>query len=856
MPRKDDLKNRLDELFSSPQPAPMGDLAAAPDAAQPARSEALTAEHTVEQVAIESPAQATLGVTGMLTETFSALAVGLCITGVDGRFAWANQAFCQMLGYSLEELVGSTFQAITHPEDLRIGGEALRAMLAGEQDAAAIQKRYLTRDQTVIWVDLNVTLIKDAEGKPLHFITLANDITGQKQTAIELEKRLRELRCLSDIGHRIDEKPALDDFLEWVAERVPSAFQMPESCIAALEYGGRIYGNPQALEQASKNVGGLRIGDKLVGWLHIAYTQPGVFVDEESALIGGIVSRVCGYIDSQLLLNQAGKAEAAMAKRVSELAMVAQISTTIATILDPGQMLQQVVDLTKENFYLYHVHIYLLDEATQELKLAAGAFEVGRLMVAGSWRIPVELEKSLIARSARERRGVIVNDVSLDPGFLPNELLPDTRSEMAVPMLMGGRLLGILDLQSEYQSRFTEEDVTIFIALASQISVALENARQYEETIKRTQELGVLNEMGRAMSSLLDVDRVLGSIYRYTARLMPVESFFVAIYDEETQMVTIPYGFNDGIPTTSPSTKLGHGMTDYVLRSGEPLLIARDVMTRMSELGIEFLAYGDATPPQSWLGVPVLYGEKPLGAIVVQSVTTSGLYGVHEQELLLAVASQAANSLANARQYERAQAALSETSRSQNLLRTIIDSTPDWIFAKDREHRMILANKSFAESIHYDLNDVVGKHDLELGFPEENVMGNPEKGIRGYYWDDEDVMAQGKIIRNENEQNVVDGRTHFFSVYKGPLIDADGNIYGLLGYVRDVTEREQLLHEIQERANFEQRLRELSDSVRGTSDPEIVMRTAVRELGKVLGRKTYLRLGSEPAQEPAGDSHS
>ncbi len=110
-------------------------------------------------------------------------------------------------------------------------------------------------------------------------------------------------------------------------------------------------------------------------------------------------------------------------------------------------MLQTVVDLTKQSFDLYHAHIYLLDDSGDTLVLTKGAGQVGRKMVAAGRQIPMDAEQSLVAHAARSRQGVIVNDVRLDPEFLPNPLLPETRSEMAVPMIAGDRLLGVLDIQ-------------------------------------------------------------------------------------------------------------------------------------------------------------------------------------------------------------------------------------------------------------------------------------------------------------------------------------------------------------------------------------------------------------------------
>jgi signal transduction histidine kinase len=196
------------------------------------------------------------------------------------------------------------------------------------------------------------------------------------------------------------------------------------------------------------------------------------------------------------------RAEEAIAKRATELATVAQVSTTASTVLDPDKLLQAVVDLTKEKFDLYHTHIYLADDAWKVLLLAAGAGEVGRKMVAESWNIPLDHESSIVAGAARDRKTIVANDVyhDKDSQFLSNRLLPDTRSEMAVPMIVGEKVLGVFDVQADKVDYFSEEDVNIYITLAAQVAVALQNARLY---VEQASTLTQLRELDKLKSSFL-----------------------------------------------------------------------------------------------------------------------------------------------------------------------------------------------------------------------------------------------------------------------------------------------------------------------------------------------------------------
>ncbi|MCA9922290.1 MAG: GAF domain-containing protein [Anaerolineales bacterium] len=191
------------------------------------------------------------------------------------------------------------------------------------------------------------------------------------------------------------------------------------------------------------------------------------------------------------------QAQSIIAKRAAELQTVAEMSTAVAVTQDVAQLLQETADLTKERFQLYHAHIYLLSTQRDVLVLTAGAGAVGRQMVVEHRQIALNQERSLVAQAARTRQGVIENDVRGNPAFLPHPLLPNTRAEMAVPMIVGGQVIGVLDVQSDVVDRFTEQDVMIQTTLAAQIGVALENARSFE---KAQTAVTNLNELTRRLT--------------------------------------------------------------------------------------------------------------------------------------------------------------------------------------------------------------------------------------------------------------------------------------------------------------------------------------------------------------------
>lgn len=214
---------------------------------------------------------------------------------------------------------------------------------------------------------------------------------------------------------------------------------------------------------------------------------------EAADLVAAIAERVSAHLETIRLTEE-------LQKRAAELQTVATVSSTASTVLDPDTLLQSVVDMTRERFGLYHADIFLANETWQTLLMSAGSGEVGRKMIEEQHTIPMNADVSIVARAARERKTVIVNDVQNDPSFLSHPLLPETRSEMSIPIIVGDQLLGIFDVQSSKVNRFTDEDANIFTTLTAQVGVALQNARLYAE---QSATLTQLRELDRLKSSFL-----------------------------------------------------------------------------------------------------------------------------------------------------------------------------------------------------------------------------------------------------------------------------------------------------------------------------------------------------------------
>lgn len=341
-------------------------------------------------------------------------------------------------------------------------------------------------------------------------------------------------------------------------------------------------------------------------------------------------------------------------RRAAQLATVAEVGISTSTILESDRLLQEVVDLTKERFNLYHSHIYLLDEAGKTLVLVAGAGEPGRQMKAKGFSIPLNREQSLVARAAREQKGVTVNDVTQAPDFLPNPLLPDTRSELAVPMIVGNRLVGVFDVQSEVVGRFTDADINIQITLAAQVATSIQNVRQYEQAQKRAAELASVAEVSTVASRELNVEKMLSAVVHLTQRRFGLYHAHVFIFNENTAELKIAAcGWKEGDEHEGT-----HG-TAVIPLTQEQSLVARAGRTRQAVIVNDvhnepgWLPNPLLPDTASELAVPLVIGDRLLGVLDVQSDRPDA-FTQEDASIQIALASQVATALQNARSYAEA----------------------------------------------------------------------------------------------------------------------------------------------------------------------------------------------------------
>ncbi len=169
-------------------------------------------------------------------------------------------------------------------------------------------------------------------------------------------------------------------------------------------------------------------------------------------------------------------------RRTRQVETSTEIAQEIAATPGLEGLFARVVNMVQEQFGYYHVHVYTLEDS--QLIMQEGTGKAGRRMKGLDHKIPLEAEKSLVAHAAREKEPVLVSDVYRDPNWLPNPLLPETKSEIATPIKLRNEVLGVLDVQNNTVSSLNREDQLLLMGLCGQIAVAIDNRRS---DVKRKQ---------------------------------------------------------------------------------------------------------------------------------------------------------------------------------------------------------------------------------------------------------------------------------------------------------------------------------------------------------------------------------
>jgi len=212
------------------------------------------------------------------------------------------------------------------------------------------------------------------------------------------------------------------------------------------------------------------------------------------------------------MTDRLGAAFEDVRRRSLQVQTAAEVSRRLSAVTDPRQLAVEVVEQVQRAFNYYYAQIYLLDETGDNLVLTGGTGEAGASMLARKHSVPKG--RGLVGRAADTNTSVLVPDVSQEEGWLPNDMLPETRTEAAVPISFGGQVYGVLDVQHSVVNGLTVDDVTLLESLAGQAAISLQNARSYEQSRRQAEFESLTNMIGQRIQRATSIEETLQTAIR------------------------------------------------------------------------------------------------------------------------------------------------------------------------------------------------------------------------------------------------------------------------------------------------------------------------------------------------------
>lgn len=342
--------------------------------------------------------------------------------------------------------------------------------------------------------------------------------------------------------------------------------------------------------------------------------------------------------------------------------LLLEVADVVNATLDLETLLRRVSELVRRVIDYEIFAILLLNEKTQEMRIR---FQVGHPPEVAE-RMHVKVGEGVTGQAALRRETVLVNDVQNVPNYI--EGVKGVRSELAVPLIIKNRVIGVIDIEAPTPNYFTEDHKHLLTLIASRIAIGIENARLYTRISRQAKTLILLNEISRELTSILNLDQLLKRIGDLITRVIDYQMFSILLVDESGRKLQHRFSlrFNENIHLKH-DIPLGQGLVGASAELGRPILVP-DVSK-----DLRYIAVNPET--KSELCVPLIYKEKVIGVLDIEH-TRRGYFTEDHMRTVGTLAAQLAIAIENARLYE-------QVSRQEQRLEK------DLLLARELQYRLL-----------------------------------------------------------------------------------------------------------------------------------------------------------------------
>lgn len=748
-------------------------------------------------------------------------------TTPDGVIRTFNRAAERMLGYAAKEVIGKVTPEIIHDREevalhaAELTAELGRAVAPGFEAFVAKARlgladerdwTYVRKDGSRIPVQLSVTAMRDQAGQITGFLGIAHDISRRREAQARVEQLTEGLE------DRVRERTAQLTASELRFRRTVEA--SPSGIIMVGREGRIVLVNAQT--------------EQLFGYSREELVGQTVDMLLPERLRSGHAGHRASFFEAPGA-RPMGAGRELFARRKDGTEFPVEIGLNPIQTEEGPAVLGTIVDISErkraEQVTATFAELGRALSASDSRRAAAGTimvaadkllrfdaallhlmskdrkrvFRVLTVDTVNGWRSeqPVEYEAcepSLMFRRVLKQGAQLVLRDGPAEAAIPFEPFGDPRrksaSLMFVPLRAGENTLGILSLQSYASRAYTQADLDLLQSLADHAAGAFERL-ETEDTLAESEQRfrGTFEQAAVGVAHIaldgrwLRVNDWVCDIVGYSREELMAKTF---------QDITHP---DDLAPDLEFVRRMltgeipNYGMDKRYFHKDGSIVWIRLTVSLVRAAG---------GAPKYFISIIQDIRARKAAEEALLLARNELEQRVQERTAELA----RANMLLHTEVEERKniEAALRDSQARQ---RTIIDSTPDWIFIKDREFRYQMANVGYAKAFQIRPEDFIGKTDLELGLPEDLVLGDPARGIRGFRTDDREVMESGQMMLIPEEPGMAAGQPVFLNTVKVPLRDAAGKVTGVLGYVRDITEHKAMESELHHRG---EQLRDLFEN--------------------------------------------
>jgi len=423
---------------------------------------------------------------------------------------------------------------------------------------------------------------------------------------------------------------------------------------------------------------------ELIGIANIQSYMPNAWNQEDQQLfftiadqIGAIIQKTRLYESVQLELSERKKAEEEARRRSERLTVLNRIGNLAASATNLDQLLSSIYEEINHIYKPDSCFIAFYNEKTNELEFKVLLDEGEK---SAEKRLPIG--NGLSAKVITEKKALVIHHYDQERGDLPAQISAGkgmgqpSQSWIGVPLMFGGELTGMVNIQSFTPNAWNREDEQLFFTIADQIGAVIQKARLYEavqlelnerkkaeeEARRRAERLTVINRIGNLPATATNLDRLLADIYKEINAVFKPMIFFIAFYYIETEEIEFRFLIRKGEKRESLRLPLGHGLSAKVIREKRALII-NDYEKEKEHLPRQ-MALPNGEMARSWIGVPLIFEDRVIGIVSMQAFEPD-VWNKEDQQFFFTITDQIAGSIAKARLYEALEQELNERKKAE-----------------------------------------------------------------------------------------------------------------------------------------------------------------------------------------------